>query len=368
VRRHWKTLGAAALLIAGLANGAAAFTADEAAPFVELALDCAQREYPNKIGHTMRSDADQGTPRSLHPAFYGCFDWHSSVHGHWLLARFARLHPEHDLAAAARAILDDHLRPELMQAEADYLLTDGRASWERPYGLAWLLQLATELREWDSPQARGWSTALRPLEEACIERLLTWLPKLTYPIRTGEHSQTAFAFGLILDHARGAEHTELTELVEATSRRLYAADRGADLRFEPSGQDFLSPALAEADLVRRVLSPAEYAAWLTAFLPAIPLHPDPGWLPVAEVSDRSDGKLAHLDGLNLSRAWMLEGMADGLPVGDLRRLALLDAAARHAESGIAACTGAHYEGGHWLGSYAMYLTSRRGLTSANVLE
>ena len=338
-----------------------AFTADEAVPFVALALDCAEREYPNKIAHTMESDADQGTPHSLHPSFYGCFDWHSSVHGHWLLARFARLYPDHEMAAEARRVLAANLQPSLLAAEASYVLAEGRKSWERPYGLAWLLQLVAELREWDSPEARSWVTALAPLEEACVQRFTTWLPKLAYPIRTGEHSQTAFAFGLLLDYAQVAGRAELATLVTTTSRRLYLEDQRVQLAFEPSGQDFLSPALAEADLMRRVLLPAEFTTWLAAFLPAIPPYADTDWLPVAVVTDRTDGKLAHLDGLNLSRAWMLQGIAAGLPEDDERREALYAAAAAHAEAGLAACTGEHYAGGHWLGTYAMYLTSGRGL-------
>ena len=340
------------------------FTSDQASRFVLLALDCAVQEYPNKIAHTMQSDADQGTPRSLHPAFYGCFDWHSSVHGHWLLARFARLYPDHQLSAEARAVLREHLAPARITAEVDYLLAEGRASWERPYGLAWLLQLAQELREWKDDgdaEAAQWAEALAPLEEACVDRLAGWLPKLAYPIRTGEHSQTAFAFGLMLDYARAAGDRALAGLVEETSRRLYLADTGGDLGFEPSGQDFLSPILAEADLMRRVLAPGEYAAWFDRFLTEVPSAATTDWLPTALVTDRSDGKLAHLDGLNLSRAWMLEGIASGLPDDDRRRDALAAAAEAHRKAGLLAVTGEHYEGGHWLGTYAMYLSSGRGL-------
>ena len=342
------------------------FTADQAAPFVQLALDCAVQEYPNKVAHVMQSDADQGTPRSFYPAFFGCFDWHSSVHGHWLLARFARLYPEHPLAADARAVLEDHLIPANIKAEAEYLLTEGRASWERPYGLAWLLQLAMELGEWEaegSSEAAGWADALEPLEEACAARLEDWLPKLTYPIRTGEHSQTAFAFGLVLDYARAADDSTLAGLVEQTARRLYAADTNSNLSYEPSGQDFLSPILAEADLMRRVMTAPEFAIWFRDFLPVVPNILDAGWIPTATVSDRSDGKLAHLDGLNLSRAWMLEGIASGLPAQDPRRLSLAAAAAGHRKAGLSAITGEHYEGGHWLGTYAIYLGSKRGLTT-----
>jgi hypothetical protein len=313
----------------------------------------------------MQSDADKGTPRSLHPSFYGCFDWHSSVHGHWLLTRFARRYPEHRLANEARAVLEGHLTPELIDAEVDYLFAEGRATWERPYGLAWLLQLATELREWRSEgnaDAHRWVAALGPLENACVIRLRDWLPKLAYPIRTGEHSQTAFAFGLMLDYARAADDSSLAHLVEQTTRRLYSEDTESNLSYEPSGQDFLSPILAEADLMRRVMRPREFARWFREFLNYVPRGPNADWLPTATVTDRSDGKLAHLDGLNLSRAWMLEGIATGLPVDDPRRAALGAAARAHREAGLAAVTGEHYEGGHWLGTYAMYLSSRRGLS------
>jgi len=341
-------------------------TADKMAPFVRLAIECSLQEYPNKIGHTMQSDADQGTPRSLHPAFYGCFDWHSSVHGHWLLARFARLYPQHLLATEARDILGQNLNARNMVLEAKYLMGEGRSSWERPYGLAWLLQLAAELRQWEaegSADAAVWVEALRPLEEASVLRLRDWLPKLAYPIRTGEHSQTAFAFGLVLDYARITGNRELENLVVTTSYRLYGPDERCNLNFEPSGQDFLSPALAEADLMRRIMEPGEFSDWLGAFLPEIPMVPQSGWLPVAIVTDRADGKLAHLDGLNLSRAWMLEGIVSGLPVDDPRLPALKLAADTHRRHGLEAAFGAHYEGGHWLGTYAFYLSSGRGLSA-----
>ena len=343
------------------ANTAPKFTSDHAARFADLALDCVDQEYPNKIAHTMAADADAGTPLSLHPAFFGCFDWHSSVHGHWLLARFARLYPAHHSAQAARDVLDRHLTPERIALEAAYLETEGRSSWERPYGLAWLLQLAAELHDWNDPDAQRWSNALEPLEDACVESFLNWLPKLAYPIRTGEHSQTAFAFGMALDYARMRGRDELAALIEITSLRLYREDRDADLAFEPSGQDFLSPILAEADLMRRVMEAPYFADWLARFLPGLPRNGSTAWLPLAVVTDRSDGKLAHLDGLNLSRAWMLEGIISGLPQDDVRLPALRAAAEEHAASAVASLTGEHYEGGHWLGSFAMYLVTRRGL-------
>ena len=329
--------------------------------FARLALACVHQEYPNKIAHVMASDADARPPRELTPAFYGCYDWHSSVHGHWLLARVARLRPDTPLAADARRALARSLTAANLAAEARYLEGKGRVSFERPYGLAWLLQLGTELREWDSPEARAWAASLAPLEKAAALRLRDWLPKLTRPIRIGEHSQTAFALGLVLDGARARGDAQTAALVVARSRDFYGADRDCPLAYEPSGEDFLSPCLGEADLMRRVLPPDDYAAWLAAFLPGLPKDGSSEWLAPGIVTDPTDPKLAHLDGLNLSRAWMLEGMASALPDGDARVAGLRAAAAVHREKGLAAVTGEHYEGGHWLGTFAVYLVTGRGL-------
>jgi hypothetical protein len=299
-------------------------------------------------------------PRKLTPAFCGCFDWHSSVHGHWLLARLAGLHPDAPFAAEAKAALGRSLTAENLAAEAAYVTREGRDTFERPYGLAWLLCLAEELRAWDDDEARRWAADLEPLEKAASDRIAAWLPKLYYPIRTGEHSQTAFAFGLILDWAEAVGNEEMATLVRGTALRLYLKDGECPLDYEPSGQDFLSPCLAEADLMRRVLTPREFADWLSGFLPGIPDNGGAEWLPVGVVTDRSDGKLAHLDGLNLSRAWMLEGILSGLPEDDPRRPALQAAAKAHREVGLASVTGEHYEGGHWLGSFATYLVTGKG--------
>ena len=333
---------------------------EDIAQFAELALTCAHQEYPNKISHVLSGDADVGPPRELTPAFFGCFDWHSSVHGHWLLARLARTYPDASFAPAAMEALGRSLTAANLEAESRYLAGEGRVSFERPYGLAWLLQLAAELRAWDHERARAWSAGLQPLESTARERIAGWLPKLTHPIRVGEHSQTAFAFGLILDWSRVAGDEALEELLVSRIRDFYLGDRDCPLAYEPSGQDFLSPCLAEADLMRRVLSPEEFASWLDDFIVGIPSEGDAGWLPVGVVTDRSDGKLAHLDGLNLSRAWMLEGILAGLPGDDPRRPALRAAADTHREAGLAAVTGEHYEGGHWLGSFATYLVTGKG--------
>jgi len=350
-----------------LALGASFGNADEAQMssatvenFAKLALTCIHQEYPNKIGHVMNSDDDVGPPRELTPAFYGCFDWHSSVHGHWLLTRLSKLYPDAPFAEAARQGLAQSLSAERLAGDAEYLAGEGRASFERPYGLAWLLCLADELHTWEDEAAQQWAKNLAPLEAEAAQRIRDWLPKLHYPIRTGEHSQTAFAFGLILDWAETVGDEEMVTLVKGTSLRFYLEDRACPLSYEPSGQDFLSPCIAEADLVRRILPPKQFASWLSEFLPEIPTDRGADWLPVGVVTDRADGKLAHLDGLNISRAWMLEGILAGLPEEDPRRPALRAAADAHADVGLASVTGEHYEGGHWLGSFATYLVTGKG--------
>ena len=337
------------------------FDAHAAERFAKLALACVHKEYPNKISHVLNSDADVAPPRKLTPAFCGCYDWHSSVHGHWLLVRLLRTFPDASFANAARDTLKKSLTAENLKREAAYLRGEGRASFERPYGLAWLLQLCAELREWDDPQAREMLENLKPLEDAAVERLTNWLPKLSHPVRIGEHDQTAFALGLILDYARGKKDGALVKLAADAARKFFLADKDCPLAYEPSGEDFLSPCLGEADVMRRVLSQAEFAKWLKEFLPQIPTTATADWLPVTISPDPSDPKLAHLDGLNLSRAWMLEGILSALPADDPRRPALTSAAEAHRRAGLAAVTGEHYEGGHWLGSFAVYLTTQRGI-------
>ena len=354
--------GVSATALTAPAQKSPALDGATASRLARITLDCVHREYPNKIAHVLHSDEDVKPPRLLTPAFYGCYDWHSAVHGHWLLVRLARTFPAAPFANEARAAVARSLTPANVAAEVAYLNGKGRATFERPYGLAWLLQLAAELREWDDPEARAWAVSLQPLEKAAASRLAGWIPKLAYPIREGEHAQTAFAFGLALDWARTAKEARFASLVERKVLELYARDTGCPLAYEPSGQDFLSPCLAEADLMRRVFPPARFAAWLGAFLPQIPGDGAAGWLTIGVTTDPSDGKLAHLDGLNLSRAFMLEGMASGLPPDDPRAPALRGAARSHLSSGLAAVTGAHYEGSHWLGTFAVYALTGRGLT------
>ena len=329
--------------------------------FANLALACMHREYPNKIAHALNSDADVLPPRELTPAFYGCYDWHSSVHGHWLLARLARLFPDAVFTPRARQALQRSVTAENIWQETTYFQGNGRASFERPYGLAWLLQLSAELREWNDPQARQLAANLRALENAVVERLRDWLSKLTYPVRSGEHSQTAFAMGLMLDYAHTVGNSSFSDLLMAKARQFYLGDIDCPLAYEPSGEDFLSPSLAEADVMRRVLPSSEFARWLRSFMPQIQANGGRNWLKPVTSPDPSDGKLAHLDGLSLSRAWMLEGMAAGLPNEDERIPAINAAAQAHRHAGLDTVTGEHYEGGHWLGSFAVYLVSGRGL-------
>ncbi|MHC5114580.1 MAG: DUF2891 domain-containing protein [Planctomycetota bacterium] len=326
---------------------------------VALALDGLPRAYPNKIAHVLHGPDDVRAPRALTPIFYGCFDWHSSVHAHWTLARCCRLFPREAFVPAARAWLDGAFTDDLVAGEVAYLGAPGRAPFERPYGLAWLLQLAAELHAADDDALRAHAATLAPLETLAAERLLDWLPRLTHPVRTGEHSQTAFAMGLALDWAEARGREDARRALADRARHFHAADTGWNLAFEPGGQDFLSPGLAVADLMRRVLDPPAFARWLDGFLPdAADLRP-------VSVADRGDGKLAHLDGLNLSRAWMMEGIAEGLPPSDDRRPALASAAGVHRDAGLAALNTERFETTHWLGTFAVYLVTRRGIRAGD---
>jgi len=331
-------------------------------PFAVRALDAIGREYPSHVVHLLHSDHDARPPRELTPVFFGSFDWHSAVHGHWCLVRCLRAGLTGEVADRSTAALERSFDPEKLVREAHYVAAPGRAGFERPYGLAWVLQLAAELREWESPRAFGWHDALRPLERLAIDHLSAWLPRLRWPIRSGEHSQSAFALGLTLDWAQAAGDLAARDLIMTRARELYGDDVDAPVAYEPSGHDFLSPVLAEADLMRRVLEPAAFVGWFERFLPALDGAVARRWLTPVETLDRADGKLAHLDGLNLSRAWMLEGIAGALPAAHRVRAELEAAGARHRDAGLAAARGTdHYAGTHWLGSFAVYLLTRRGL-------
>lgn len=329
--------------------------------FSALAITCVHQEFPNKISRTTDNAEAIGRPKKIFPAFYGCFDWHSSVHGHWLLVRLLRVGPHNaPWRHAAFEKLNQSFTTENLAGEVANFARPARGSWERPYGLAWYLQLTTELREWDDPRAKAWLSILQPLEADIVLSLKAWLPKLAYPIRLGTHNQSAFAFGLMLDWARAAGDVEFEELIVARSKAFHLDDVNCPLAYEPSGEDFLSPCLMEADLIRRILNTEDFGRWLSRFLPQIPIDGSGDWLAPGIVKDASDGKLVHLDGVNSSRAWNLYNIARALPDGDLRKAALVKAAEIHAEVGVAAVSDEHYSGSHWLASFATYLMTDRG--------
>ena len=328
---------------------------EQASGFARLALKGTDKEYPNKPEHVMSGPDDVKGPRALHPAFYGCYDWHSSVHGHWMLARLLRLFPDLPEAGRIRSMLKDHLTAEKLRAEADYFARKESKPFERPYGWAWLLKLAEQLRGWDDPDAREWSKNLQPLVDAIVARYLDFFPRQTYPIRTGVHPNTAFGLAFAHDYARAVRDTRLQGLVEERARAYFAADDDAPAKWEPSGADFFSPSLMEADLMRRVLPPGEFRAWFARFLPAAARgEPGPLFTP-ATVTDRTDPQLVHLDGLNLSRAWCMRSVAAALPEGDPARKSLAASSTRHAESALKHVASGDYAGEHWLASFAVYL-------------
>lgn len=337
-----------------------ALTRDQASAFARLALKNIRREYPYKPDHVLNEAGDTRSPRILHPAFYGSYDWHSSVHGHWMLVRLLRLFPDLPEAEQIRGILNDHLSEANLKTEAAYFGEPNRQSFERTYGWAWLLKLADEVYAWDDADARQWSRQLQPLAEVIVTRYLAFLPKQTYPIRTGVHPNTAFGLAFALDYARTVKHKELTALLEERSRTYFAADANYPAAWEPGGEDFFSAALMEADLMRRVLPAEEFRTWFDRFLPGVAAGEPKALLTPATVSDRSDPKLVHLDGLNLSRAWCLRSIANAFPKDAPARPVLVAAAARHAEAGLTHVTSGDYAGDHWLASFAVYMLTTSG--------
>jgi len=335
-------------------------TQDQASAFAKLALKGLQREYPNKPEHVVNDAADVKGPRQLHPAFYGCFDWHSSVHGHWMLVRLLRTYPQLPEAKQIRTALGENLTEANLKAEAAYFEQPNRQSFERMYGWAWLLKLAEELHGWDDLDGKQWSRHLQPLADVIVARCLSFLPKQTYPIRTGVHPNTAFGLAFALDYARAVKHKELAERIEERSRAYFQNDADGPAAWEPGGEDFFSATLMEADLMRRVLPPAEFPGWFQRFLPGIATGKATSLLTPATVTDRSDGKLVHLDGLNLSRAWCMRSIAAALPPGDPARRILAEAAAQHAESGLKHVASGDYAGEHWLATFAVFMLATPG--------
>ena len=314
--------------------------------FAALALACAQREFPYQPAHVLRDAADLRRPRVLHPAFYGCYDWHSAVHGHWLLAHLLRGFPALPQALSIRKVLDLHFSPEKLQVEADYLKK--HPGFERPYGWTWLLKLAHELAGWEDADAKRWLAQLQPLAEVIEAHYLEWLPKQTYPIRSGVHTNTAFGLAFALDYAESTRKKSLVKMIREKSLEYYSRDREYPAAWEPGGNDFLSPCLVEADLMRRVYRriPRDFSRWFNKFLGKIPKT----LLSPALVSDRGDGQLAHLDGLNLSRAWCFFSLAAVLP----DRKLLLKSANRHLAAGLRHVASGRYAGEHWLATFAAY--------------
>lgn len=326
---------------------------------VAMVLGWIDRPYPCWLGHELQSASDAQPPAVLTPAFFGSYDWHSSVHSHWTLARLVRLFPDAPFVPAARAVLGRHLTADNLATEAAFL--EARPGFERPYGLAWLLQLDAELAAAADPEARAWRAALGPLVQVAVRHLSWWLPRLTRPVRTGAHGQSAFAMGLVHDWAVETGAREVEALVRQRAIDLHGTDRDLALHLEPSGEDFLSPSLGPADLLRRVLSPPAFSSWLDRALPTLPRDGSSTWLPPATGIERDDGRLSHLDGLNLSRAWMLLGIARGLPQDDARAPSLRAAAAAHRVEALGPIERPYDIGAHWLGSFATYLLTERGL-------
>jgi hypothetical protein len=324
---------------------------DQANRLAALPLKCLQQEYPNKLGQTLRDSASLATPRTLHPAFYGCFDWHSSVHGHWMLVKLLKMFPEQEQAEEAREKLGANISRENILGELDYFRRSEESSYERTYGWAWLLKLAEELHTWDDPLGVELSENLRPLADLLVERYLEFLPKLNYPIRVGEHTNTAFGLSLAWDYAATIGHQQLQDLIRQRAISFYQEDQNCPVDWEPSGYDFLSPCLEEIDIMRRVLDQETFRIWLKKFIPDLS-KPD-FYLAPGVVSDRSDGKLVHLDGLNFSRAWCLYGLSETLPDYDhLRNLAH-----QHVNYSLPSMVDGGYEGEHWLASFALYARS-----------
>lgn len=320
--------------------------------FLPVTLANLAREYPNGLALRLRNETDLGTPRQLHPAFFGCYDWHSAVHGYWQLARALRVLPEHPLETAMRAALDQALNPRAIAGEMAYL--GDFPTFEVPYGMAWVLKLAEELRRMPGERAASWRAAIAPLEAHAATALDRYATRLPLPVRTGMHNQTAFALGFALDWCDAVGDAGMRQRLAARCRRFFSADRDAPLGWEPSAADFVSPALAEADLMRRVLAPVEFATWLDAFLGPDAAETLALRLPPARVADYADGQLAHFCGLNLSRAWMLRGIARALSESNPLRPACEALAEVHLEAGWENALHADYMVSHWAPSFLLY--------------
>ena len=325
------------------------FTVKEANNLAELPLNCINTQYPNKLGQTLENKDAIGEPQELHPAFYGCFDWHSSVHAHWSMVSLLKQFPDLKKAETIREKLKESLSAENIQGEIDYFKREQSDSFERTYGWAWLLKLAEEIETWNDPLADELGKNLAPLTDLIVKKYIEFLPKLNYPIRVGEHSNTAFGLSFAYDYANAVEHTELKELISERAKDFYLSDNNCPLTWEPGGFDFLSPCLEEVSIMSRVLPKNAFEMWLEDFLPQ--LKSEDFDVEVGEVSDRTDGKLVHLDGLNFSRAWVFYGLINQYPE---KFSHLQEIADRHVAYSFPNLVGDSYEGGHWLGTFAIY--------------
>jgi hypothetical protein len=322
-----------------------------ASTFAQLALGHLTREYPNKLEHVMASAAEVQSPRALHPIFYGSFDWHSCVHGYWLIARLYDRFPDLPEAPRIRALIDAHFTDAHVAGEVAYLQRPSARGFERPYGWAWLLALAGQSDSMKSDEGRRWAKALKPLADVFVERFTEFLPKSTYPLRVGTHFNTAFALSLAVGYARQTGNAAFETLIVETARRWYSDDKNCQA-WEPAGDEFLSSSLVEAELMRLVLPGDVFAGWFDRFLPRLASREPATLFTPATVTDRSDGKFAHLDGLNLSRAWCQRSIARTLPAGDARIALLEDSAHEHLAAGLAHVAG-DYMGEHWLATFAL---------------
>ena len=327
---------------------------EQAAHFAELAARCIQVEYPNKLSHIMNDSSEVVAPREIHPAFYGCFDWHSSVHGHWMLVRLLKRFPNLPNARTYRQMISANLTVENIAREVVYLNQPNRKSFERTYGWAWLLKLVEELEGWEDAEAQVWRENLRPLEELFVARYLSFLPRQTYAIRTGLHPNTAFGLSFAWDYAQHLDHQPLAELIQETGMRYYGSDTNCPVGWEPGGSDFLSPCLEEANFMRRILPQEEFVPWLRGFFPTLFQANASQVFEPAVVADRSDPQIVHLDGLNLSRAWCMQGLASALPAESKEAQLLRKAANEHLEATLPYIASGNYEGEHWLASFAVY--------------
>jgi DUF2891 family protein len=332
-------------------------TLETASKFARLALTHVTREYPNKLDHVLNGPLDLKEPRDLHPVFFGSFDWHSCVHGYWLLATVLRLFPDVREAREIKKLFDAQLTPSKVETEVDFLDQPLRGTWERPYGWAWLLMLAAELSRHGTESAKRWNDAVTPLAAAFSDRFLAFLPKATYPTRVGTHFNSSFAVTLALEYAEITGNEGLRKLLVTKARHWYADDLDCQA-WEPGGDDFLSPALMEAACMRRVLDPDEFSIWLDRFLPSLADREPATLFKPAIVSDRSDGKIAHLDGLNLSRAWCWRSIAASWHAKDPRRAIALDAVDTHLAASLPYVAG-DYMGEHWLATFALLALIRR---------